>query len=243
VPTADGRKEQVVILAGGFASRLGPLAREVPKVLQPVGDETFLDVMLTPLRASGFRRFHFCLGHLADAVRRYLERWEGELEISSSVERNPRGTAGALLDGLGHLDDLFLLVLGDTYLDIDYARVVDLMPGGLPALMVATSAPCGVTPNVLLSGGHVVRYDKDGVPGGLTDTGVAVLRRSALDPLLARAGPVDLGDVFRRLIGRGELAGTQIAERFYDIGTPARYGQFVAHRHRTRQQRRKEGQP
>jgi NDP-sugar pyrophosphorylase family protein len=242
VTTANGRKEQVVVLAGGFATRLGPLAREVPKVLQPVGDEIFLDAMLTPVRASGFRRFHFCLGHLADAVRCHLQRWEGELEITSSVERTPRGTAAALLDSLGHLDDLFLLLLGDTYLDIDYARVVDLMPCDVPALMVATSAPCGVTPNVLLSGGRVVRYDKDGVPGGLTDTGVAVLRRSALRPLPAGAGPVDLGDVFRRLIDRGELAGTEIAERFYDIGTPTRHGDFVAHRHRAREQRHKEGQ-
>lgn len=240
--TADGRKEQVVVLAGGLATRLGPLAREVPKALQPVGDGTFLDAMLTPLRASGFRRFHFCLGHLADAVRSYLERWEGELEISSSVERTPRGTAGALLDSLGHLDDLFLLLLGDTYLDIDYARVVDLLPAGLPALMVATSAPCGVTPNVLLSLGRVVRYDKDGVPGGLTDTGVAVLRRSALGALPAGAGPVDLGDIFRRLIGRGELAGTEIVERFYDIGTPSGHAEFVAHRLRTREQRPTEGQ-
>ncbi|MCZ0973623.1 sugar phosphate nucleotidyltransferase [Streptomyces albulus] len=112
--TTDGRKEQVVVLASGFATRLGPLAREVPKALQPVGNETFLDAMLTPLRGRGFRRFHFCLGYLADAVRSYLERWEGELEISSSVERSPRGTAGALLDRLGHLNDVFLLVLGDT---------------------------------------------------------------------------------------------------------------------------------
>ncbi|MCZ0970688.1 sugar phosphate nucleotidyltransferase [Streptomyces albulus] len=87
--TTDGRKEQVVVLASGFATRLGPLAREVPKALQPVGNETFLDAMLTPLRGRGFRRFHFCLGYLADAVRSYLERWEGELEISSSVERSP----------------------------------------------------------------------------------------------------------------------------------------------------------
>lgn len=232
----------MVVLAGGFATRLGPLAREVPKALQPVGDETFLDAMLAPVRASGFRRFHFCLGHLGDAVHRYLERWEGELDISSTVERTTRGTAGALLDSLGHLDDLFLLLLGDTYLNIDYARVVSLMPSGLPALMVATSAPCGVTPNVLLSGGRVVRYDKDGVPGGLTDTGVAVLRRSALDSVPAGAGPVDLGDAFQPLIGRGELAGLEIAERFYDIGTPARYGEFVARRHKAREQRPKEGQ-
>ena len=235
------RTEQVVVLAGGLATRLGPLAQDVPKALQPVGGQAFLDVMLAPVRASGFRRFHFCLGHLATVVRGHLAPLGAELEITSSTEHSPRGTAGALLDSREQLDDLFLLLLGDTYLDIDYGRVVDLLPGDALGLMVATAAPSGVTPNVRLSAGRVVRYDKGGMPGGLTDTGAAVLRRSALACVPPGDGPADLSTVFEHLISRGELAGVAIDERFYDIGTPARHSEFAALL--ARGPERKEGNP
>jgi NDP-sugar pyrophosphorylase family protein len=247
MPAPDGpggqapRTEQVVVLAGGLATRLGPLAQDVPKVLQPVGGRAFLDVMLAPVRASGFRRFHFCLGHLATVVRGHLAPLEVELEITSSTEHSPRGTAGALLDSRKQLDDLFLLLLGDTYLDIDYGRVVDLLPDDALALMVATAAPSGVTPNVRLSAGRVARYDKGGVPGGLTDTGTAVLRKSAFASVPPGDGPADLGTVFERLISRGELAGIAIDQRFYDIGTPARHSEFATLLARVSEQ--KEGNP
>lgn len=222
------RSEQVVILAGGLATRLGPLARSVPKALQPVGGRSFLDVMLEPVRACGLRRYHFCLGHLAEAIRRHLAHAYFDLDVTTSVERGPRGTAGALLDCLDQLDDVFLLLLGDTYLDIDYAAVVDALPDEAMGLMVATSAECGVPPNVVSSANWVDKYDKRGIPGGLTDTGVAILRKSALTSLTPSPGPMDLGAVFQRLITQRRLAALKIGEQFHDVGTPERYRNFTA---------------
>jgi NDP-sugar pyrophosphorylase family protein len=229
------RGEQVVVLAGGLATRLGPLARSVPKALAPIGDQPFLDIMLEPVRACGFRRFHFCLGHLAEAVRRHLAAMGPGLDITMSVEQSPAGTAGALLASLDQLDDIFLLLLGDTYLDIDYGAVVDALPADALGLMVATRAPSAVPSNVTLSAGRVERYDKRGIPGGLTDTGVAVLRRLALaslapDPGQAGHEQADLGRVFSALIAQRKLAGVGIGERFYDIGTPERASEFAAER-------------
>ncbi|MFJ9085805.1 sugar phosphate nucleotidyltransferase [Streptomyces sp. NPDC102384] len=226
----------MVVLAGGLATRLGPLAHDIPKALQPVGDRVFLDVMLEPVQGCGFRRFHFCLGHLAEEVHRHLADGLTHLEISTSVDQRLCGTGGALTDSLGHLDDPFLLLLGDTYLAIDYSKVFDLLPDDALGLMVATSAECGVTPNVHLSAGRVRAYDKKGIPSGLTDTGVAVLRKSALAAVPQDGGPVDLGVIFQRLINQQQLAGVEITERFYDMGTPERYREFAMrfNQHRTK---------
>lgn len=222
------RSEQVVVLAGGQATRLGPLARSVPKALQPIGNQPFLDVMLAPVRACGFRRFHFCLGHLAAAIPRHLAAMDSDLEITTSVDQNPRGTAGTLLACLDHLDDLFLLVLGDTYLDIDYGAFVDALPDDALGLMVVTRTFCRVPPNVTLSADRVERYEKRGIKGGLTDTGVAVLRRSALASLAPVCGQADLGDLFHALIAQRKLVGVETGEQFHDIGTPDRFLEFAA---------------
>ncbi len=222
------RSEQVVVLAGGQATRLGPLAHSVPKSLQSIGSRPFLDIMLAPLQACGFRRFHFCLGHLAAGIHQYLAATDSALEITTSVEQEPRGTAGALLACVDYLDDLFLLVLGDTYLDIDYGAVVDALPADALGLIVATRAFCGVQPNITRSGGRVERYEKRGISGGLTDTGVAVLRKSALTALAPDCGHSDLGDLFHALMAQRKLACIEIGEHFHDIGTPGRLREFAA---------------
>lgn len=224
---APARAEQVVVLAGGLGTRLSGLARRRPKVLQPVGDETFVDVMLAPLRRDGFRRFHFCLGHLGTQVQTYLATLPDHEAITSVIEPTPRGTAGALLASTDLLDNVFLLLLGDTYLDIDYAALVHHLPPDALGVMVVTSAPCGVTPNVRTEAGRVTRYAKDGVAGGQTDTGVALLRRAALRRLPTTDRPQDLNLLFQLLIQQRALAAFPVQTPFVDIGVPERYHRFA----------------
>ncbi|MCG5211974.1 NTP transferase domain-containing protein [Streptosporangium sp. KLBMP 9127] len=231
---AARRGEQVVLLAGGLGSRLGRMAANRPKVLQDVEGGVFLDTMLEPVRASGLRRFHFCLGHLGAQVAGHLSALAGDCEITSEIEPAPLGTAGALLHSARHLDESFLVMLGDTYLDIDYGRLFDLCPEDMLGMMVLTRAASEVRPNVRLRDTTVTGYDKRGMPGGWVDTGVTFLRRRALDLLPRTGAPVDLGVLFRRLIDHGALAGTTTDRRFFDIGTPERHAALITHL-RTRQ--------
>jgi NDP-sugar pyrophosphorylase family protein len=223
---AHGTPRQVVVLAGGLGTRLQGVGETLPKAMRPVGDRPFLDVMLAPLVRGGHRRFHFCLGHLADDVEGHLDRQPPMLEITTTVEQVPRGTAGALIDALDHLDETFLLVMGDTYLDVDYARVLTTLPDDAAAMLLVTSAPCDVAPNVKLERARVSEYRKAGVPGGWTDTGAALIGRSALAELGCPAMPMDLGILFERLIAQRRLAAETTDERFVDIGTPDRYHDF-----------------
>ncbi|MGP4014927.1 sugar phosphate nucleotidyltransferase [Saccharopolyspora sp. 5N708] len=215
---------QAVVLAGGLGTRLGPLAERVPKVLQPVDGRPFLHLMLEPVVRAGLRRFHFCLGHLAEQVLPELAKVPGT--ATATVDPEPRGTAGALRAARSALDETFLLVLGDTYLDVDYAAVAAALPGDAGGLMVVTSADSGVTRNTIVRAGRVTSYDKSAGGAGWTDTGVCVLRRTALDGLDGLPDPLDLSTLFRALIAHRELAAWQVAAPFIDIGTPERYARL-----------------
>lgn len=221
-------ERQVVVLAGGLATRLRGLGGDGPKALRPVGGRPFLDVMLTPLLQQGFRRFHFCLGSQGDQLARHLAGLAGRIDATASVEPAPRGTAGALLHSAAWLDDVFLLAMGDTYLELAYGSLFGLLSDAAEGLLVVTSADSGVTPNVGLNGRLVSAYDKRGVEGGWTDTGIAVLRRRALDLLGGARAPLDLAALFQRLIERRSLHALATDRRFYDIGTPQRYRAFDA---------------
>ena len=89
---------EVAILAGGKATRMGPLTATIPKFLVEVGGKPFADHQLAWLAASGVDRVVLCVGHLGDQIRDHLgdgSRWA--LEIAY-VEDGPSllGTAGAL---------------------------------------------------------------------------------------------------------------------------------------------------
>ena len=224
----SAEERQVVVLAGGLGTRLRGLGGSLPKALRPVAGRPFLEVMLAPLRAQGFRRFHFCLGALGDQLARHLDGLGPDLELAIEVEAAPCGTAGALLNSAARLDEVFLLVMGDTYFEFDYGSLFKLLSDRADGLLVVTNADSGVVPNVGLVASLVTAYDKAGVEGGWVDTGVAVLRRRSLQALGGECPPLDLGALFRRLIVRRSLGAVTTDRRFYDIGTPERYRGFDA---------------
>lgn len=221
-------ERQVVVLAGGLGTRLRDLGGDLPKALRPVAGRPFLEVMLAPLRGQGFRRFHFCLGARGDQLARHLAGLGSDLELAVELEPAPCGTAGALLRSAARLDEVFLVVMGDTYFEFDYGSLFELLPDPADGLLVVTSADAGVAPNVGLGASLVTAYDKAGVAGGWVDTGVAVLRRRSLEALGEERPPLDLGVLFRRLIARRSLRAVTTGRRFHDIGTPERYRGFDA---------------
>jgi NDP-sugar pyrophosphorylase family protein len=53
------------------------------------------------------------------------------------------------------------------------------------------------------------------------DYGLSALRRSVIEAEVPPGVRHDLADVLRPLSQRGELAGLEVSERFYEIGSPA----------------------
>jgi NDP-sugar pyrophosphorylase family protein len=116
---------QIVILAGGLATRLYPLTRDKPKSLITILSEPFARFQIDNLVNLGIRKIHFCLGEHADLIEKYLSRQEfNYLDITVSHDSSPkRGTAGALLDANNYLEEEFLLTYGDSYLPVDIAKL------------------------------------------------------------------------------------------------------------------------
>lgn len=224
----DNGSRQVVVLAGGLGTRLGALGLTRPKILQEVLGQPFIDFMLYPLVRRGFRRYVLCLGHFAEEIIGYLDdRWP-DLKLTVHVDSEPQGTGGSLCAAVNVLDPEFLVVLGDTYFDIDYGGMFATLGDYTSGVMAVTNADTGVPANVGVVGDRIARYEKStSVLTHWTDSGAAVLRRSALDLIADAPAPVDLGALFRALIARDALRARFYVERFHDIGTPGRLAEFT----------------
>ena len=76
------------------------------------------------------------------------------------------------------------------------------------------------TSNVLFREGRVVRYDKRQPDPEMTyiDYGASLYRAEALERMPSDA-PYDLGDLTHALAADGLLAGYEVTQRFYEVGS------------------------
>jgi N-acetyl-alpha-D-muramate 1-phosphate uridylyltransferase len=212
----------VCILAGGLGTRLGERVRDTPKPLLPVAGRPFVFHQLELLRRYGARRIVLCVGYLGEEIERVVGDG-GELGLEVLYAYDPpdlAGTAGAVRGALHLLGEEFLVLYGDTYLRIDYLDVQRAFrESGMPALMtVLRNEGRWDTSNVVFEDGLVKVYDKQRLTPDMhwIDYGLGMLSAAALDV----TGDADLAAVYRELAQRGQLAGYEATERFYEIGTP-----------------------
>ena len=216
----------VAILAGGLATRLKPITEKIPKLLVEVAGEPFFSHQLRLLKGAGLNRLVLCVGYLGEMiVEGYGDGAEWGISIDYSFD-GPRllGTGGALIRALPKLGDAFYVLYGDSYLPIDYLAVGEaFLKSGKQGLMtVFENREKYDASNVWFQDGVIRSYDKkDKVPEMRhIDYGLGLFRADAFDGF-PRDEVVDLAEVQKALLKRGELAGFEISQRFYEIGSHA----------------------
>jgi NDP-sugar pyrophosphorylase family protein len=132
------------------------------------------------------------------------------------------GTGGALRRALPLLGEEFFVLYGDSYLPIDYAAVLKTFrASGKPGLMtVFRNEGAWDTSNVHFAEGRIVRYDKrDRTPEMRhIDYGLGIFRASVFAE--RPEGEVfDLADIQRELVAKDALAGHEVFQRFYEVGS------------------------
>jgi NDP-sugar pyrophosphorylase family protein len=208
-----------------------PATSSVPKALLPVAGRPFADLQLAWLAGQGVTDVAYCIGHLGEQIRAHVGDGGGfGLRVRYSDEGEARlGTAGALrraVDG-GLCDDAFLVIYGDSYLSVDVRAVwASYRASGAPALMtVLRNDGRWDRSNTRMGDGRIDLYDKRADPEAHAmrhiDYGLLALSRSVVVELVAPGVPADLADVQHALSVAGRLAGFEVAERFYEIGSPA----------------------
>ena len=216
----------VAILAGGLATRLRPLTEKIPKVLLPVAGKPFLEHQLNLLRGQGILRVVLCLGYLGELVQRQFgDGREFGVELDYSFDGPVLlGTAGAVRQALPKLADKFFVLYGDSYLTVPFAPVAQAFESsGKRGLMtVYRNEGLYDTSNVVFRGGEIVKYDKKAREPEMRyiDYGLSLFQASVFEEWPAGRG-FDLTEVMQELVARRDLAGFEVAERFYEIGSPS----------------------
>ena len=64
---------KVIILAGGFGTRLAEYTDAIPKPMVPIGDKPILHHIMQIYANHGYKDFYIALGYKGDVIREYFK--------------------------------------------------------------------------------------------------------------------------------------------------------------------------
>lgn len=233
--------KQVVILAGGKGTRLRERLGDLPKPLIDICGVPLLERQILLAKRFGFEKVLVLVNYRAEAIIEFCQKnnnWG--LKIQCIDDGVPCGTAGAVLKVLDLLDDEFLVMYGDTMLDVDLQRFYDfhrakdgvdctlfLHPNDHPH----DSDLVEVDNQAHILGFFPYPHSQDLYYPNLVNAALYWIRKSSLEPWRGYSGGIlDFGKhLFPAMIEKGfVLRGYNSPEYIKDCGTPARIDKVCA---------------
>jgi mannose-1-phosphate guanylyltransferase len=229
--------DRVIVLAGGFATRLRPLSYTRPKPLFPILGKPLIDWILE--RAKDIAPVVISARYLADMIKSHIAaRWSGASVVE---EGRPLGDGGAV----AYIADMLSLssvmaINGDVFTDMDLKAVAEYhkRKGGA-ATIAFVEVPAeslskygvGVMDDSLRLVDFVEKPKEPPAGSRLANAGVYIFEEEALREIPRRPGEVKIAkDVMPALLKKYDVYVYVHKGIWLDIGTPQDYlrANFVA---------------
>lgn len=111
---------ECIVLAGGLGTRLRSELPDLPKVLAPVAGHPFLTYVVRWLEKNEVTRAILSLGYQSEDVIAWGDAYDGNIDLVYSIESEPLGTGGAILEAIEKAQTKnFFVINGDTLFDAD----------------------------------------------------------------------------------------------------------------------------
>jgi len=215
---------QIVILCGGLATRLRTLTEKIPKSMIEIGGKPFLEHQLELLKKNGIFDMIFCIGYKGEHIENYFgdgSRFGVKIKYSREKEEL-LGTGGALKQAESLLDEVFLVIYGDSYLPFNFKAAVDYFNefNKLGLMVVYKNQNQHEKSNVAVKDNLVVEYNKEDLDKEMEymDYGVSIFRKKALE-FLPENTHCDLSQLHLSLIEKDQLMAFESKIRFYEAGS------------------------
>jgi len=115
----------VVIMAGGFGTRLQPITNVLPKPLIPIGDKTMIEEIFDRFAIHGCKDFFISVNYKADLIEYYLRNESLPYNLDFFKEEKPMGTGGSLSLLKNKINKTFIVSNCDILIEQDYFEILD----------------------------------------------------------------------------------------------------------------------
>lgn len=199
----------VVIMAGGFGTRLEPFTKVLPKPLIPVHDKPIIEHIIDRFVEVGADEFWLTVNYKSRIMKAYFEDRDPDYRVNFVDELEPMGTAGGLQFMRGKVDAPFFVTNCDIIINADYRRVMDFhLEHGHAVTLVGSAVhyqiPYGTC--VLNEAGSLARIDEKPQYDFLVNTGMYVLSPGVLD-LIPETGVYHMTHLMEAAVTAGHSVG------------------------------------
>jgi len=216
---------EVLILAGGLASRLMPYTEKIPKSLISVAGRPFIYHQLDLMLAQDVKKVILCVGHYGKMIEeRVGENYKEKIKIVYSYDgAELLGTGKAIHNALDKINqDSFFVMYGDTYLLEPLVKIHMAFDRNKfdSLLAVYKNQNQWDKSNSIYKNGKVILYNKTNPTKNMNfiDYGISIFKKSVFKKYENR-NHYDLSKVMYDLSIAGKLAGYEAKSRFYEIGS------------------------
>ncbi len=117
-------KLPVIVMAGGFGTRLKPLTNVLPKPLIPINEKTLIEEIFERFNNHGCDAFYISVNYKAELIEYYLTNQNMPYELHFFREEIPMGTAGSLSLLKDVVKETFFVTNCDILIEQDYSEVL-----------------------------------------------------------------------------------------------------------------------
>lgn len=222
---------RLLVLAGGFGTRLRSAVADVPKPLAPVMGRPYLQYLIEHWVGQGVSELSFLLHFQADMIVDFLSTQQREgclrgCKLNVVVEPRPLGTGGAIAFAVDQLAmrGTFLVANADTWVGGDLQRIVQAGSPSMAVIRVENAERYG---SVQIENDKVVTFREklDSVGPGWINAGLYHLDCDAFRNWDGEPYSIER-ELFPLLAREGRLNAVPLDTDFIDIGIPEDYFRF-----------------
>lgn len=223
--------DRILILAGGFGTRLRSVVSDVPKPLAPINGKPFLTFLLESWVKQGIENYTFLLHHESDMMIRYIKSLQSSIlqnaEVQWMVEPWPLGTGGSIAYAVHHrfIKGDFIVANADTWLGSGIQEVVASEANAIGVVKVENTSRYG---QVIVENKLVTSFlEKEASSGsGWINAGLYKLSAPLFEGFAGQVFSLER-NIFPQLAKEKQLKAVSLDTEFIDIGIPEDYHRFI----------------
>ncbi|MCR8690402.1 MULTISPECIES: D-glycero-D-manno-heptose 1-phosphate guanosyltransferase [Campylobacter] len=219
--------KEAIILCGGLGTRLRSVISDVPKPMAPIKNKPFLAFVLEYLKKQNISRVVLAVSYKYEIIQEYFGNSYLGMQILYSIEKEPLGTGGAILEALNLINsDSYYVLNGDTFFDVNLDRLKldnsDICVALKPMKNFDRYGSVDIDNNSYISAFNEKKFTSNGLING----GVYLIKKNIFNSFNL-PNKFSFEEFFQENFLIFNAKATVFDDYFIDIGIPQDYKAFI----------------
>ena len=217
---------KIVILAGGYGTRLSSIVRDRPKPMALIHGKPFLEYQIEFLKSQGFSDFVICVGYKHEKITEHFRNGKNHsVQIQYSIEKEHLGTGGAIKNALSLLEEQFIVINGDSIANLQYDHLIEFhnKKNANVTMVFAKVDNNSRYGSVVTDGNDMITSFSEKIPNSGTsfvNMGIYLFNKNSINWQMFSSHFSLENDLFPALVSQKTMFGFKFDGYFVDIGIP-----------------------